>query len=183
MLDKYLINHCAPTLASLKTANLFSINYISDIELNNNLDLYNKQLNSKGIKLFVLKKTQSNALIYVYRQSLLENDFAQKGVFELLQSFGYESTNIDYALNKLKDRIAQSSTFPHEIGLFLSYPIDDVKGFIENDGKNCKCVGCWKVYCNECDAIKKFNCFKKCTNIYIKHWSLGKSIFDLSVSA
>lgn len=28
----------------------------------------------------------------------------------------------------------------------LGYPAEDVQGFIENETKECKCVGCWKVY-------------------------------------
>lgn len=39
--------------------------------------------------------------------------------------------------------------FPHEVGLFLGYPLDDVTGFIEQKGKNYKCCGIWKVYGNE----------------------------------
>ena len=36
--------------------------------------------------------------------------------------------------------------FPHEIGIFLGYPLADVAGFIRNKGRNCKCIGTWKVY-------------------------------------
>ena len=36
--------------------------------------------------------------------------------------------------------------FPHEIGLLLGYPPEDVSGFIENGGKNFLCSGYWKVY-------------------------------------
>ena len=47
-------------------------------------------------------------------------------------------------LKMLKRRIALSDGFPHEIGLFLGYPIEDVVGFIRNQGRGCKLSGYWK---------------------------------------
>ena len=54
---------------------------------------------------------------------------------------------------------------------------------IKNAGQNCKCVGCWKVYCNECEAIKAFARFKKCTNVYVRLWNQGRSVRQLTVAA
>jgi hypothetical protein len=44
--------------------------------------------------------------------------------------------------------------FPHEIGIFLGYPPEDVTAFIENDGKNYACRTHWKVY-HEPDAARE----------------------------
>ena len=38
------------------------------------------------------------------------------------------------------------SAFPHEIGLFLEYPLADIEGFIEHQGKDALESGYWKVY-------------------------------------
>ena len=32
------------------------------------------------------------------------------------------------------------------MGIFLGYPVDDVAGFINHCGNNCKACGQWKVY-------------------------------------
>lgn len=69
---------------------------------------------------------------------------------------------------KIKERIRQLEDFPHEIGLFLSYPIEDVLGFIENRGKNYILNGYWKVYGNEEEARKSFFKYRKCTDVYHK---------------
>ena len=61
--------------------------------------------------------------------------------------------------------------------------LNDVIGFIKNAGQNCKCVGCWKVYCNECEAIKAFARFKKCTSVYVRLWNQGRSVRQLTVAA
>ena len=39
----------------------------------------------------------------------------------------------------------ESGEFPHEVGLFLSYPPEDVKGFIDHRANNFKCAGLWTV--------------------------------------
>lgn len=67
-------------------------------------------------------------------------------------------------------RLGESDEFPHEIGLFLGYPVEDVKGFIENKASCAKCVGYWKVYGDEEKAQKLFNQYKKCTGVYKKQW-------------
>ena len=35
------------------------------------------------------------------------------------------------------------------MGLFLSYPPEDVKGFIDHRANDFKCAGLWKVYGDE----------------------------------
>jgi hypothetical protein len=101
-----------------------------------------------------------------------------------LTDYGYENTDVDYAINRLKSRLSVSKEFPHEIGIFLDYPLGDVIGFIENAGSNSKCTGCWKVYCNECEAVKTFSKFNKCKEVYTRLWSEGKrNILQLTVVA
>ncbi|MDR0758852.1 MAG: DUF3793 family protein [Treponema sp.] len=48
-------------------------------------------------------------------------------------------------LDRLKEQFT-SSQFPHEVGIFLGYPADDVLGFVEHNGQNYKLCGYWKVY-------------------------------------
>ena len=84
---------------------------------------------------------------------------------------------------RMKLRFHEDGAFPHEIGLFLGYPLGDVMGFIENAGRNSKCSGCWKVYCNECEAIKLFARFDKCREVYKRLFKQGKSLLQLTVAA
>ena len=72
--------------------------------------------------------------------------------------------------------------FPHEVGLFLGYPLEDVIGFISNKGENYYQVGPWKVYSDQETAVKKFEKFKKCTMIYKRLFSEGKTLQQLAVS-
>ena len=49
----------------------------------------------------------------------------------------------------LIERLQNREDFPHEIGLFLSYPPEDVQGFIDNRAHNYKRICAWKVYGDE----------------------------------
>jgi len=183
LLERYLIEHCAPTLASLKTANLFSLNFSSENNFDKQFNKWNCQLGKKGISLLLLHRYQQTALIYVYRRTRLQDDLRKSGVAAFLAQYGYQSTDIDYALSRLSERFNAGEDFPHEIGLFLDYPLSDVIGFIENEGRNCKLAGCWKVYSDEHAASKLFAKFKKCKDVYSRLWNEGKTVLQLTVAA
>jgi len=183
MIEKLLIEHCAETLASLKNANLFAVRHFSECELEKQIVYWNRKMKSKGITLLVMKNKPDWALIYVCRKSYIQKKLQSKEVAEFLEDYGYFDLNIETALERLKNRLNEGDGFPHEIGVFLDYPIGDVKGFIQNAGSSFKCKGCWKVYCNECDTVKMFARITKCRNVYKRLWSSGVSIMRLTVAA
>ena len=92
-------------------------------------------------------------------------------------------SEINKALKELKERLHMCEKFPHEIGLFLGYPLGDVKGFIKHRGQNCKCTGCWKVYCDEREARRQFCRFEKCRSIYCRLYREGRALSRLTVAA
>lgn len=184
LLEKCLIEYCAPTLASLKTASLFCLSHASGMELlEQQVAIWNDQLKEKGLFLTILRKRGDKVLVYVCRASHLQADLQEPGVARFLLDYGYENTDISYALNHLIQRLEEAEDFPHEIGLFLGYPLGDVIGFIRNKGQNSKYVGCWKVYCDESEAVKKFARMKKCREIYTRLWRQGRSVWQLTVHA
>ena len=101
---------------------------------------------------------------------------------ELLKSCGYAELELSAMLENLSRRLNKRAEFPHEIGLFLGYPLADVKGFIENKGAGCKLVGFWKVYGDAVAAEKKFSQFKKCSALYYSNYKKGRSISKLTVA-
>lgn len=178
-----LIRHCSPTLASLKTASLFTLDFACHKELNDVLRNWNKRLSDKGVTMIALRETDNRALIYVFRKNKLREALCCPKTKRFLQSNGYSGTNLGAALSTLREHLTEFVKFPHEIGIFLGYPLDDVIGFIKNKGRNCKFTGCWKVYCNECEAAKTFALFKKCEAAYLRLWKQGRSVRQLTVAA
>jgi hypothetical protein len=183
MLEKLLIMHCAPTLAGIKTANLFQCGFVSKPDYLKELQGLNRKLNEKGILLEVLRMSRCSSLILAYRPKCLSYDLGELGVDTFLQKFGYENIGVEYAIARLKERFALQSGFPHEIGLFLGYPLVDVVGFIQNNGRNSRHSGCWKVYRDEKEAIKLFERYKKCREVYVRLFSGGRTVQQLTVAA
>ncbi len=181
--ESSLIIQCAPTLASIKSANLFSIHFNCDNQLECDIDFWSNILNEKGIKIYVLRKNSNKALIYVYRYTSLEKDLKNTKISTYLSDYGYKENNINQNLENLKHRIEKCNCFPHEIGLFLSYPLIDVIGFSKHKGQNCSHCGYWKVYGDKKLCIKQFQNYDKCNDIYLKLWTNGRSVQKLTVTA
>ncbi|MCM1334560.1 MAG: DUF3793 family protein [Bacteroides sp.] len=179
--ERSLIRHCSPTLASLKTASLFTLEFSRHGELNEVLREWNRRLSDKGVAMLALREADHRALIYVFRKKRLREALACPKIKEFLRNGGYRDAGVGAALSTLRAHLSDGE-FPHEIGVFLGYPLDDVIGFIRNKGRNCKCTGCWKVYCNECEAAKTFARYKKCETIYKKLWEQGRSVRQLTVA-
>lgn len=182
-IEKELIRHCSPTLASLKAASLFTLEFADRSELNGALREWNKRLSDKGVAMLALRETPERALIYVFRFKKLQSALCCPRVEGFLRENGYNGAGVGAALATLRARLAGLEGFPHEIGVFLGYPLDDVIGFIRNNGRNCKCAGCWKVYCDECEAVRTFARFKKCESVYMRLWEQGRTVRQLTVAA
>ena len=181
MSEDYLVRHCAPTLAGIKTAGLFTCPYDSREKLLESVRQLNKRLKPKGLRLLPLRFSQQKALIYLYRPQMLTADLTDSTAAQLLQRCGYDCGSCEKCVVKLVQKLRTQEDFPHEIGLFLGYPPEDVQGFMEHGPDQCKCTGCWKVYGDEEAAKKKFAQYKKCTRVYWDQWAKGKNIERLTV--
>ena len=132
MSEDLLIRHCSPTLAGIKTGNLFSCACPSRKDLTRDLCRLNKKLVPKGIRILPLRVCKGRALIYAYRPHALESDLTDHRARALLLKYGYVPENPNGCVVHLIHRLRSEGEFPHEIGLFLSYPPEDVLGFILN---------------------------------------------------
>lgn len=176
-----LVKHCAPTLAGLKVGNLFNCKYDDLDSFYKAIEKRNKILNHKGIYISILRVGKTKVLIYVYRKSQLEAKLNDKCVRAFLKDMGYNKFDVNSCIRLLKSHLSNED-FPHEIGIFLGYPLQDVKGFIKHKGANCTCCGHWKSYSDEAAARKTFAKFDKCTKIYCKKYAQGFDINRLIVA-
>ena len=182
MSEDLVIRHCAPTLAGIKTGNLFSCACPCKAALTKELCRLNRKLVPKGIRALPLRVQKGRALIYVYRPNALESDLTDHRARALLLKYGYVPENPNGCVVHLIHRLRSEGEFPHEIGLFLSYPPEDVLGFICNRACNHKCVGCWKVYGDEAAARRQFAAYKSCTANYCRRRASGASLEGLTVA-
>ena len=182
-LERYLVEQCAPTLASLKTGSLFGVIEPDEAELRRQAALWQSELATKGLVLSILRYRNGRALIYLGRLSQLSRDLSAPGAEQLLARCGYIGSEPGAALRRLSERIHTAESFPHEIGLFLGYPLEDVLGFIQYGGKRSKCTGFWQVYGDVQGAQRVFERFRKCTAVYQKLYNRGQGLMQLTVAA
>ena len=74
----------------------------------------------------------------------------RKEIRELLQESGYQDFTLGNILSTFQKRyqgyMCGEPGFPHEMGVLLGYPVEDVSGFMEQNGQNALYQGYWKVY-------------------------------------
>ena len=157
MSEDLLIRHCSPTLAGIKTGNLFSCACPSRKDLTRDLCRLNKKLVPKGIRILPLRVCKGRALIYAYRPHALESDLTDHRARALLLKYGYVPENPNGCVVHLIHRLC-------------------------NRACNHKCVGCWKVYSDEQTAKNIFEKYEMCSKIYSRQWQQGKSIEQLTVA-
>lgn len=181
MSTETVVQFCAPTLAGIKAGSLFSDHKGDPEALIADIQMLNEVLTNKGVHFEVMKFSEGMALVYAYRKNKLEAILCDKEVQDFLRQYGYADFEIEPCLMRLKERLMQEE-FPHDIGVFLDYPLADIKAFIKNKGCNCPCSGYWKAYTNVPEAEKKFRSFKHCTDVYCACHSAGFDINRLTVA-
>ena len=182
MCEEDIIRYCAPTLAGMKTGSLFACRYPCKALLQKEVRSLNRRLVGKGLRVLPLNYKKNRALLYFFRPDMLKQSLRTSLACQLLEQRGYPCENLDRCIIRLMEQLRAAQEFPHEIGLFLGYPPEDVKGFIEQRALNSKCTGCWKVYGNREEAEQTFDRYKKCTDCYLRNWKQGKSLETLTVS-
>ena len=182
MSEEILIKQGAPTLAGIKTGSLFPCPCDDREALLADVRRLNRLLAPKGLCLLPIRFKDGQALLYLYRPSELQKDLKDQLAEALLADAGYPDKGSEQCVAYLARRFRSGGEFPHEVGLFLSYPPQDVLGFIENRAVNYKCAGLWKVYGNVEQAQRLFAKYRKCTDIYCELWRAGSGIGQLAVA-
>lgn len=182
MSEEIIVRHGAPTLAGLKTGSLFSCPFAGEKAMQRCLRCWNHALAPKGLRAMPLRWQNGRALVYLYRPARLARDLQHPQARALLAPRGYCCEEPARCLARLMQRLRTQEEFPHEIGLFLSYPPEDVAGFIESPRCGFKCIGCWKVYGDARAARKTFGRYRRCTEIYCARYARGDDLQRLAVA-
>lgn len=190
--ETVMIEQCSPVLAGLKPANLFRHENRDRAAFYATVAGWDARLAPKGIRLLVLKECPHSHwyLVYLYRPAKLGAALAQPGVGAFLRREGYAlpsdpatPAGCAQLLRQLAGRLSCDGDFPHEIGVFLGYPLGDVEGFIANRGRNFTCCGCWKSYGDPDAARRHFAQLDKCTAVYLRLFHSGTPVLKLAVAA
>lgn len=170
--------HLAATLLGKKTGSMFMMRWDAYRKGRGAIARLRKALEGRGVALRVLA-TRRGALVYAYRPERLSQDLAGECARAILKSHGYGAD----LFSCLQRRLLLSGQFPHEIGLFLGYPAQDVAGFIEHGGANYKMTGYWKVYHDVEQAQCLFCAYKQCRERMLLMMDSGMSLSDILCAA
>lgn len=176
-LEKLLALHCTPVLKDRKVSNMFHIQRDSFDDLSATLSLYNGKLNQKGIHLTMFQQESERVTVFVYRRRRLALLLERKDVQAFLRRFDYPSGPLTAILRHLDRRLRDCKGYPHEIGIFLGYPLHDVEGFIEQ--RECVLMGYWKVYRYPAAAQRLFALYDACIRELLSGLRRGQCIEQL----
>ncbi len=162
---------------------------------------YTNILAKYGFCLRVCAEYNDRICIFAYRPNLLKSVLTRFCVAEVLYQHGYTAYDVDKNIDELIERLSlyhldrgalsvpfslinrkqssQLAEFPHEIGLFLGYPVEDVVSFIASKGAQSVSVGQWKVYHNNERAQKQFEVMKRWEDELLSRFNTGSSFKEL----
>ena len=147
----------APTIIGIKAATLLNFRRGNEDIRSLWLEHADEWLSPLNVQWLLLNE---ECLVLIYRKELLVRALSCSEACKLLAEHGYPLHDVDACLECLRQKFREG--LPHEVGLFLDYPPDDVRGFIENRcAKKLSCPCYWKVYGNVSSAERKFMEYKR----------------------
>lgn len=157
-IETQLALQCAPLLTGLKISNLLIIP-------SENEGLVRAFVRKTGISCYRLLRSKEKITFLLYRRMQLEAFLRKDSAKKILKEQGYENLTLGGILACFQMRYQAyrdgKLAFPHEMGILLGYPIEDVSGFINHKGKNYLYSGYWKVYGNMQEKIALFQQYQK----------------------
>ena len=162
-LAAFLVTSAAEVLAGVKPANLIRI---GKRELPCGRCMFRlwqehgkELLSGATLQALALREEADGVLLLLYRPELLEARLRGRTMKAFLTQRGYpRPLTLDGILARLQDDYRKGGS-PDEVGVFLGYPLKDVKGFM-NRGKNIwqgRCL--WRVYGPPSRSLRLYRSF------------------------
>lgn len=168
---------CAPLLAGLKPSNLLMIR-------GEDMEQVRGILKRAGISYFVVARIRDKTAVLLFDREQLEGYLREDRVWQIFQKLGYREFSLGKVLYGFRlhyeEYLRREAPFPHEMGLLLGYPVEDVEGYIRNDGENCLYTGDWKVYENLSEKLQLFGKFEAAREYLIQMLSQGIGLAEIT---
>ncbi len=176
--EKMLLHFAAPALCGIKSANLLSAQ--SSMVDYNCLASLNRILSVSGRRIRTIRRSSGRLLIFIYDEGKLSVLLEGREEISYLASKGYPvGQGLHAMLGELFRRLASEADFPHEVGLFLGYPLEDVVSFEYDKGRTSSYCGMWQVYGNVELAVKQMERYRTCSERCCVAYDRGLDIVDI----
>ncbi len=183
LINFLLANICMETLLGFKPSSLIHIPKMGD-ELKV-LTILAAVINQYNCRYEVLHENNIRLTVLIYHTLTLNHCLLSRENLDYLKEQGYfiEGFSINNIFSVIKQKLENYQNnrskitldenhvddYPHEIGIVLGYPIEDVLGFITNRGQNYIISGCWKVYHNAGSSKKIFQEYHRIRSEAVKY--------------
>lgn len=175
-IETHLVIQCAPMISGIKISNLLIVERSMAAQVR-------RVLNRSGILWFLLLENEEKVTYLLYCKEELEDYLKEKNVCQSMKRFGYENFDLSVVLSQFQKRyesyMSQRGGFPHEMGLLLGYPVEDVEGFIENQGRNYLYSGYWKVYGHVEEKVALFERYEEARKLLLQFLAKGFCVKDM----
>lgn len=166
---------CAPVIKGIKASNLYSLE-------RKDIPMLSSILSTLNLEYIFIGKG-NKILAFIYQKERLGKYLSRNDVIRFLKKYGYKNSDFDQLLLRLVMRIKEfqnkENGFPHELGIFLEYPVRDVEGFIYNNGRNFLHTGYWKVYSDVEIAKNRFKSYDKARDELLGYLLEGQRLNDI----
>lgn len=154
---RQLFVRTAPVQRKVKPAEMLQVKYryaVCPAQGGESFCVYQKELlRALHLETVVLRRSRQAALILFFDRKLLEASLKRSGVETILRDHGYPvGAGLDALLAHLQARFREQESIPHEVGVFLGYPVKDVVGFINREAPTA--TGAWKVYGEPAESMR-----------------------------
>lgn len=176
--------HCAPVLKGIKASNMITLPKGAWLQVAGYL---------KGTKVdwHILSSGTRADVLLLYRKEWLEKLLADSRNRAFLEERGYRVKEGDTPvkvcelLEMVRDRYGSYRDsrrgFPHELGILLQYPLEDVMAFIEHGGEDYLMNGYWKVYHDPARAKEIFRRYNRVRETASREFMEGRSWKEIIV--
>lgn len=148
--------HCAPVIARRRTSCTITI-------CEHRVEFLYEMTKKMELSAELLVRCRGYSIFLVYDFFLLSLVLKDPSYKKLLEACGYVSEDLLTRIQRLRERMREYQEglgeFPHELGVFLEYPIYDIEQFILHKGRDSIYTGYWKVYGDVAFAKERFASF------------------------
>ena len=189
-LEWQMAMQCAPLITGLKVSNLVMLPASCERDI---LDF----LSATEFSYQILRRTEKKIAMLIYRAEDLIRVLASPEACRILADAGYPSSCLpgkDHAPDspqalralqaalcllgrRYRDCREKGQPFPHEMGLFLGYPVEDVQGFIEK--RPALYSGYWVVFEQVEEKKKLFSAYEEARSSLIRLLHEGWTLVEI----
>lgn len=146
------------------------------------VSVYARRVCALGARLAWLAQRDGGTMLLMWRPRCVGEAMAGDGCRAFLEARGLDDPSPESLMSWLVARLrafySGNGGFPHEIGLVMGYPLEDVRGFLADGGRGARTRGRWRSYGDPLAARRRFEELdrleRRCRRLYAEGTPMGE---------